>query len=77
MDGRVPEGSDGGGLRHGQIIGATDNTAGQVRRRPVTFKDLLATVYRHLGIDPHHVTLDDPTGRPQYLLDEGTPLAEL
>jgi hypothetical protein len=67
----------GGGLRTGQVIGATDRYAGEVRSRPVTYKDVFCTLYRHLGIDARQVTLADPQGRPQYVLDEGEPLAEL
>jgi hypothetical protein len=38
---------------------------------------VLATLYRHLGIDPAEASLRDHTGRPQYLLDNPTPLPEL
>ena len=67
----------GGGIRTGQVIGATDRTAGTAIERPVTYKEVIATLYRNLGIDPHRTTIIDPTGRPQYLLDEGQPLSEL
>lgn len=67
----------GGGLRTGQVIGSTDRTGSTVTSRPVTYKDMLATVYSSLGIDARQTTLIDPQGRPQYVLDEGTPLAEL
>jgi hypothetical protein len=43
----------------------------------VTFAEVLATLYRHLGIDPAEASLRDHTGRPQYLLDNPTPLPEL
>ncbi|HLQ44819.1 MAG TPA: DUF1501 domain-containing protein [Planctomycetaceae bacterium] len=67
----------GGGLRHGQVIGSTDRTASTVASRPVHYKDIFATVYHTLGIDPHRTALIDPQGRPQHLLDEGQPLREL
>lgn len=67
----------GGGLRGGQVIGQTDRTASVVVSRPVHYKDVFATIYHHLGIDPHRTTLIDPQGRPQHLLDEGQPLREL
>ena len=35
------------------------------------------TLYRNLGIDPMTVTLKDPTGRPQYLIDMREPIPEL
>lgn len=67
----------GGGMRTGQVIGSTDRTAGTVTSRPVHYKDVCATLYSTLGIDALNSTLIDPQGRPQYLLDEGTPLPEL
>jgi hypothetical protein len=41
----------GGGLRMGQVVGATNRRAEFPAERPLTPKDLLATIYRHLGID--------------------------
>lgn len=67
----------GGGLRTGQVLGETDRDAGAVRSRPVHYKDLFATLYRHMGIDPHQTTLLDPHGRPQHLLDTGDVPREL
>ena len=67
----------GGGLRHGQVIGATDAWAAEVTSRPVHYQDVLATLYQHLGIDARTTTVMDPTGRPQYLLDRGEPISEL
>ena len=66
----------GGGLRTGQVIGATDRLAGEVVARPVSYQDVMATLYFNLGIDAATTTLVDPTGRPQYLLDRGTPIRE-
>ncbi len=67
----------GGGLRTGQVIGATDSTASAPVSRPVDYKDIFATLYHTLRIDPLATTLIDPHGRPQYLLDAGKPLKEL
>jgi hypothetical protein len=67
----------GGGMRVGQVIGATDREAGTATERPVTYKDVFATLYYNLGIDPFAVTIADPSGRPQYLLDEGMAITEL
>lgn len=67
----------GGGMRTGQVIGETDRTAGSAISRPVHYKDIFATLYRNLGIDARNVTIQDPQGRPQYLLDEGEPLPEV
>tara|TARA_R110002072_G_scaffold155657_2_gene306090 strand:- start:146804 stop:148153 length:1350 start_codon:yes stop_codon:yes gene_type:complete len=67
----------GGGLRTGQIIGATDRTAGTAVSRPVHYKDVMATLFERIGIDARNTTIIDPQGRPQYLLDEGQPMAEV
>ena len=66
----------GGGMQTGQIIGATDRIAGAAVSRPVHYKDVFATLYKNMGIDARKITIDDPQGRPQYLLDEGEPIAE-
>src|SRR5262245_44214135 len=67
----------GGGMKVGQVIGATDRYAGAVVSRPVHFQDVFATLYRNLRIDPGITTLLDPNGRPQHLLEHGQPIREL
>lgn len=67
----------GGGMNTGQVIGSTDRTASRATSRPISYKDVFATLYHRLGIDPHQITINDPTGRPQYLLDEGQVIHEL
>jgi uncharacterized protein (DUF1501 family) len=67
----------GGGMKTGQVIGETDRTAGAPVSRPVHYQDIFATLYRNLGLDARQVTIDDPQGRPQYLLDNGEPLREV
>ena len=67
----------GGGFKAGQVIGATDRTGGTITKRPVHFGEVHATLYKHFGIDPHAVTLQDMTGRPHYLVDEWKPLPEV
>ncbi len=67
----------GGGMKTGQVIGATDKIAGEAVSRPVTFGELFATLYHNLGMEPG-VTLPDLTGRPQYLVeDDARPIKEL
>jgi hypothetical protein len=67
----------GGGYRHGQVIGATERDAGQIKERPVTPSDLAATIFHHFGV-PADVQYIDYRGRPKYVLEEkGKPLAEL
>jgi hypothetical protein len=68
----------GGGMRTGQVIGATDRIAGEAVARPVTFGELYATLYRNLGIDVDRTTIQDLNGRPQYLVeDQAQPIREL
>ena len=68
----------GGGMRTGQVIGATDRLAGEAVSRPVTYSEVFATLYHNLGIDTRTTTLDDLSGRPQYLLDHSVaPLPEV
>ena len=68
----------GGGMRTGQVIGATDRIAGEAAARPVTFGELYATLYRNLGIDVSRTTVQDLSARPQYLVeDQAKPLREL
>ncbi len=66
----------GGGLRHGQVIGATEKDGGQIKHRPVTPGDLAATIYHYLGV-PLDTTYPDPQGRPRYVVEHGQPLREL
>ena len=63
----------GGGMRTGQVIGATDRLAGEPVDRPVRFQEVFATLYRNLGLDVAHATVPDLHGRPQYLVDPGIP----
>jgi Protein of unknown function (DUF1501) len=66
----------GGGLRHGQVIGATEADGGHIKERPVTPGDLAATIYRHMGV-PLDATYTDGTGRPRSIVEQGRPIAEL
>lgn len=66
----------GGGLRMGQVIGATDSHGAFPTERPLTPQDLLATIYHHLGVDPRH-EFGDSQGRPVPVLAEGEPIREL
>ncbi len=65
----------GGGMSMGQVIGATDHHAARPSQRPLDPHDILATIYRHLGID-HTAEFPDPRGRP-IPLTRGTPITEL
>ncbi len=68
----------GGGMRTGQVLGATDRFGAEAIDRPVTFPEVIATLYHNLGIDVSSTTVVDLTGRPRYLVDDGAqPLPEL
>ena len=66
----------GGGMRVGQVIGATDKTASEVTDRPIHYQDVIATLYHNLGLN-RRATVTDLRGRPHYLLDNRKPVAEL
>ncbi len=66
----------GGGLRMGQVVGATNSKGEYPTDRPYSPQDLLATIYRHLRIDPGHAYLDF-AGRPTSILLTGSPIPEL
>lgn len=66
----------GGGLRTGQVVGATDARGENPQSQAYTPQNVLATLYRVLGIDPV-TTLPDHQGRPIYLLDDRQPVTEL
>lgn len=69
----------GGGIRTGQVIGETNALAEYPTKRPVHFQEVFATLYHNLGLDVDRATIDDLTGRPQYLIDHAKyqPLPEL
>jgi Protein of unknown function (DUF1501) len=66
----------GGGIRGGQVLGATNRLGEFASERPVHVQEVIATLYHNLGIDVATTTLTDPTGRPQYLV-EREPIREL
>jgi hypothetical protein len=68
----------GGGIRTGQVIGATNKLGEFPTERPVHFQEVFATLYHNLGLDPQTTTLPDRGGRPTYLVDPiYPPLPEL
>ena len=67
----------GGGLKTGQVIGSTNRLGEKPEDRPVHLQQVFATIYHQLGIDPQVAHLTDPNGRPQFLIDQRDPIAEL
>ncbi len=66
----------GGGLRHGQVIGSSDAKGAVPHDRPLRPTDLLATMYRFLGISTELSPIDF-SGRPIPLLPDGEPIREM
>jgi hypothetical protein len=66
----------GGGFAAGRVVGKTDRLAGDVVQTPVSPKDILATTYHLLGIDPT-TTLHDRLGRPLPVAGDGKVREEL
>ena len=65
-----------GAVKTGQVVGETDSRAELPKSRPLGAQNIIATLYHLLGIDPGR-QLTDFSGRPHYLLDDRTPVAEL
>jgi hypothetical protein len=65
----------GGGIRAGQVVGATDPEGSKKVQRPVSVGELHATVLSALGLDPKKGNIS-PIGRPIRLAD-GEPVREL
>ena len=66
----------GGGIQGGRVIGESDSKGAEPKERPVQPQEVLATMYRHLGIDYNKHYLDHG-GRPVPVLPFGVPIAEL
>jgi hypothetical protein len=66
----------GGGLKGGQVVGATNSKAEYPVERPLKPADLLATVYSVMGIDPE-TAFPDHAGRPISIFGEGVPIKEI
>ncbi len=67
----------GAGIKTGQVIGATDKQGAYPISHPTDPKDILATMYHLLGIDPHHTTIPDRQLRPTRLIPHGSAVKEL
>ena len=66
----------GGGLKVGQVVGSSTSKGETPRDNPVRPENILALLYRHLGIDPSQ-TFNDLSGRPRYILERRDLVAEL
>jgi hypothetical protein len=66
----------GGGIRGGQVVGASDKIGAYPKDRPVRPADVHATVFRALGYDAQAITYHTADGRPTPVSD-GEPIREL
>ncbi len=66
----------GGGVRGGQVIGATDAHGEVPADRPLSPPDLAFTLLKLLGVDPAREIIT-PGGRPVKILSEGSFISEL
>ena len=66
----------GGGITPGAVYGTTDATAAYPKSDPVSPADIVATIYKQLGIDAH-TTVPDRTGRPIAITHGGQPIPGL
>jgi uncharacterized protein (DUF1501 family) len=66
----------GGGIKGGQVVGATDRKGERPVECAATVGDLHATVYQILGVDPNTSFLNH-SGRPVPAIDQGSPIKEL
>jgi uncharacterized protein (DUF1501 family) len=58
----------GGPIRGGRVVGESDELGYAPKSRPVSPGEVAATLYKALGLDPHH-ELPGPQGRPIPLAD--------
>ena len=67
----------GGGMKTGQVLGATNKLAEVAVSHPVPVSSIFATLYHNLGIDITTTTIPDLNGRPQYVVEDHQPISEL
>jgi hypothetical protein len=66
----------GGGLKMGQVVGATNRKGEQPTDHPLRPEDVIRTIYHVLGIDPYQ-EFPNESGRPMMVLNQGRPIVEL
>jgi hypothetical protein len=66
----------GGGLKMGQAIGTSSARGEYPKDNRYTVPQVLATLYKAMGIDPAK-TFPNGSGRPMYILDDREPVSEL
>ena len=66
----------GGGLKRGVVVGSSTKAGDVPKDRPTPFNDILATMYRQMGVTVYQV-FHDLLGRPFPYLPSGKPIGEL
>jgi uncharacterized protein (DUF1501 family) len=66
----------GGGVKQGFVLGASDRTGSMPLESPVSPGDVIATMYRMLGVDSRTQLLDS-LGRPHEIIPQGRILREI
>lgn len=66
----------GGGIKGGRVVGSSDEKGAFPKANPKSPQDVLATMYRFLGVDTNAQYLNG-SGRPITVLPFGTPVDEL
>jgi len=66
----------GGGIARGKVVGRTDSSGGDIVSTPMSPKDILATAFHLLGIDPA-TTLHNHLNRPVGISGDGIVRPEL
>jgi hypothetical protein len=66
----------GAGIRGGLVHGASDAHAAFIKDKPVRPRDICATIYHCLGIDPD-MPVNDRSGRPVPVAQGGKPIREI
>jgi hypothetical protein len=65
----------GGGIRGGQVVGRTNDTAAEVVDRPISVPDFLATVCKILRIDYTRENRAAEVARPIPIVDTSKPIS--
>jgi hypothetical protein len=66
----------GGGIKGGQVVGASDKTGGGPKERPITPEMVAATFYKSMGID-YKKEYQTASGRPIMIVRDGEAMPEL
>ena len=64
-------------MKTGQVIGSTDDHAGEPKDRPIHYREVFATLYHNLGINPSSLVLHDLDGRPHQIVGGAKPIPEV